>query len=188
VQPPVRRKPPRPRREKPWNPRKHERALPPPWAFSKGALLGFVAALPVTAIIVWLLAHLGLGDPTSYRRTLRFAIVFAGLPAVLAAGGTGRIAARAAIARPTGAVRRAIRAAAITFAAAGAGLALLTALPLGGPATGTRWLVLALAGAGGGLAVGGIIGLWAAGPIPPMPPELVKLVEGDKPVPPPAGS
>jgi hypothetical protein len=168
--PPARKpKPKKPPREKKFRPERHERQQPPPWAFFKGALLGFVFALPVAAIVVWLLAHLGFGDPTTYRRTLRFAIVFAGLPAVLSAGGAARVAARAAIAQPSGALRRAIRSGAITFAPAAAGLVLLTALPLGGPATWGRWLTLALIGLGGGLVVGGVIGLWAGGPIPPAP-------------------
>ncbi len=170
--PPPARKPKKPRREKPWDPARHEATLPPRWGFLKGALLGFVFALPVTATAVWVLAHLGLGDPTSYRRTLRFALVFAGIPAMLSAGGAGRVAARAAIARATTPVRRSVRAGALTFAPAGAGLVLLTALALGGPASRAGWGFLALIGIGCGLVVGGVIGLWAGSPIPVTPATL----------------
>ena len=173
--PPPARKPRKPKPERPWDPARHEATFPPRWAFLKGSLLGFVFALPLTATTVWVLAHLGLGDPTTYRRTLRFALVFAGIPAMLSAGGVGRVAARAAVARATGPIRRSVRAGALAFAPAGAGLVLLTALALGGPASPAGWGFLALVGVGCGLVVGGVIGLWSGSPIPapPAPPATL---------------
>ena len=55
-----------------------------------------------------------------------------------------------------------MRAGAVTFAAAGAGLVLLCAIPMGGlPDRALPFLGFVAAGAVSGAAVGAVIGLWA---------------------------
>lgn len=138
-----------------------EVAQPVRWGFAVGALAGFVLAVPATALAVYLLARLGLGNPDrSLGDALRFATLFAGLPAILSAGGTARIALRAAAER--GGTASAVRAGAATFAAAGVGLVLLCAIPLGGlPDRALPFLGFAAAGVASGAPVGALIGLWA---------------------------
>jgi hypothetical protein len=138
------------------------RALPR-GAFVRGAITGLVLAVPATAAVVYLLSRHGIGgDATApFARVIAFTAVFAGLPALLSAGGIGRVAARAA----TGNVRRplaaAILAAMLPFGAAVAGLVFLTIVPLGAlPATAEDWAIAAGAGVGAGIACGVVLGLW----------------------------
>jgi hypothetical protein len=87
--------------------------------------------------------------------------VFAGLPAVLTTGGIGRLAARAG--RP-GEPRRAFRgalAALPPFAVAGAGLVILTVVPLGAlPQGGLGWALTCAAGIVAGALAAAVLGLW----------------------------
>ena len=124
---------------------------PPPGGFLKGALLGFVAVIPALAAAIYALSRFGIGDgASSYQRIVGFVAIFAGLPTVLSAGGVGRVAAH-----------QGVRAAALAFAAAGAGLVLLGAIPLGGlPEDPLQWLWLCFAGAVMGAMLGAVIGLW----------------------------
>jgi hypothetical protein len=125
--------------------------------------MGFVVVVPVIAAAVWVLARFGIGDVgASYQRIIGFVSAFAGVPAILTAGGVGRLAAHASVKLRGGGLLGSIRAGALAFAAAGIGLVLLTAIPLGGlPPDPRRWLWLALAGAVAGVAAGAVIGLWA---------------------------
>jgi hypothetical protein len=142
---------------------RREVGQPPAYAFSKGALLGAVLVIPAMAAAVFVLARFGIGDGAApFSRALEAAVMFAGVPAILTAGGVGRLAARAVIAPDKGTVGRGIGAAALAFAAAGAGLVLLAAIPLGHlPEQPVRWLWVGAAGAVAGAMAGAVIGLWA---------------------------
>jgi hypothetical protein len=137
------------------------RALPR-GGFVRGAMLGIAIAIPAVAAAAFALSQLDLGgDPAApFARVLAFAAVFAGLPAALSAGGVGRLAARAA-ARPDRRVRAAIRAAAPPLAAAGAGLVVLTVVPLGAlPPDASAWFATGGVGIVVGATCGAILGLW----------------------------
>lgn len=133
--------------------------FPPRWAFFKGVLTGVVIEVPALAAGVWLLARLGVGDPgVSFMRILRLTTVFAGIAAVLTAGGIGRLAAHASVEK-LGGRRRAIVVAARAHAAASAGLVMIAAIPHGHlPEAGLRWLTLPAMGAVVGVACGALIG------------------------------
>lgn len=135
-------------------------AFPPRWAFFKGLLTGAVIEVPVLAAGVWLLAHVGVGDPEApFMRILRLTTVFAGIAAILTAAGIGRLAAYASVER-NGGRGRAIRVAARAHAVAGAGLLLIAVVPHGHlPPLGLIWLTIPAMGALCGIACGMAIGL-----------------------------
>jgi hypothetical protein len=135
----------------------------PRGAFVRGAMIGLVVGLPAIAGIAFLLSFLEIGgDPTApFARVIAFASVFAGIPALISAGGIGRLVARASAANPQRPVAAAIFAAVLPFAAVGAGLAILTIVPLGAiPATPADWAMTAGAGAVAGIVAGAILGMW----------------------------
>jgi hypothetical protein len=124
------------------------------------------------------LARLGLGDPDlRMADAIRMATLFTGLPAVLTAGGIGRLAAQAST-MPRGrreAVLRAVR----TQAVAGAGLCLIAAIPHGHlPANPAHWIWIGLAGAATGAGAGALIGMICGAPRleGTMVPELLRRV------------
>ncbi len=140
---------------------------PPPFAFWKGAAVGTVVIVPVVAATVWALAHLGIGDPeVPWIVDLRFTAIFAGVAAVLSAGGIGRLAAQASV-EGTGGLKRAVWIGARTQAVAGAGLVIIAAIPHGHlPHSHWGFLVYAIAGALTGAGGGAVIGLFCGGPAP----------------------
>jgi hypothetical protein len=123
--------------------------------------------VPLVAAAVWVLARLGIGDPdVPWIVDLRFTAIFAGTAAVLTAGGIGRLAAQASV-EGTGGLRRATWVAARTQAVAGAGLAILAAIPHGHlPHARGAWVAMAAAGAATGAIGGVVIGLFCGGPAP----------------------
>jgi hypothetical protein len=126
-----------------------------------------VIELPALAAGVWLLARLGVGDPdVPFMRILRLTTVFAGVAAVLTAGGIGRLAAHASVEKHGGR-RRAMLVAARAHAAASAGLVMIAAIPHGHlPEAGLRWLVIPALGAVIGAACGVVIGAVCGGASP----------------------
>jgi hypothetical protein len=128
--------------------------------------VGAVIEVPALAVGVWLLARMGVGNAqVPFMRDLRFAAVFAGIAAVLTAGGIGRSAAHAAIAR--GGRRRAVLVAMRTHAVASAGLILISAIPHGHlPGRSWTWLAFPIAGAVLGAICGAMIGLVCSGAAP----------------------
>jgi hypothetical protein len=126
----------------------------PRWAFFKGMLAGTAIEVPVIALAVWMLARFGVGDPSlGYLRIMRLTAVFAGIPALLTAGGIGRLAAYSFV---DGGRRRALFAAARAHAVASAGLVLIAAIPHGHlPA---RYAALWLAYPAAGILVGAACG------------------------------
>jgi hypothetical protein len=142
-------------------------AFPPRWGFFKGLLTGAVIEVPVLASAVWLLAHLGVGDPSvGFMRILRLTTVFCGVAAVFTAAGVGRLAAYASVDK-IGGRGRAVWVAARAHAAAGAGLAFIAVIPHGHlPERGAIWLVIPLAGVAYGAICGALIGLVCGGAAP----------------------
>ncbi|HKE17119.1 MAG TPA: hypothetical protein VKB80_19730 [Kofleriaceae bacterium] len=140
-------------------------AAPPPGAFLKGAVVGLVLLVPLTALAVYVLGRLDIGDPeASYYTIVAFVAVFAGLPAIITVGGIGRAAASALV-RPgeRGGPSASTRVSAIYTAFTAVGLVLLTVVPLGEVPTalGTWLWIVALGGATGALG-GFVLGLWVA--------------------------
>jgi hypothetical protein len=137
---------------------------PPPYGFLKGAVLGLVVLLPLTAFAVYLLAQIGIGDPdATYTQVIAFVAVFGGLPAILSSGGIGRVAARTAVAPRRGGTGWSILVSALATGVVGAGVVILSVVPLGEvPVTLERWLWMIGFGGGAGLVVGIVIGLWVS--------------------------
>lgn len=135
----------------------------PPHAFLKGAVLGLLLLVPLTALAVYVLGRLGIGDPqASYYSIIAFAAVFAGLPAMVTAGGVGRAAASALV-RPgeRGGPAACTRVATIDSALTGVGLVLLTVVPLGEvPTEVGTWVWIIVLGAATGALGGFVLGLW----------------------------
>jgi len=137
----------------------------PPWGFVKGLATGAVIEVPAIAFAVWLLARLGVGDPdVAFMRILRLSAVFAGVAAVLTAGGIGRLAAHTSAEHGR---RRAIWIAARAHAAATAGLVVIAAIPHGHlPEVRLAWLALPVVGAAIGMPCGAVIGIVCGGAAP----------------------
>ncbi len=134
------------------------------WGFFKGILTGAVVEVPAIALGVWLLARIGVGNrDASFMTILRLTAVFAGIAALLTAGGIGRLAAQAGqLGRP-----RAVIVAARAHATAGAGLVLIAAIPHGHlPSHHWHWLAFPLMGAVIGAGCGALIGLVCGGAAP----------------------
>jgi hypothetical protein len=127
-------------------------------------LTGAAIEIPAFSATVWLLARVGVGNAdASFMEIVRLTTVFAGIAAVLTAGGIGRLAAHAA---PSGR-RRAVWVAARAHAVAGAALAIIAAIPLGQvPASPTGFIPIAIAGVACGAACGAVIGLVCGGVAP----------------------
>ena len=130
-------------------------------------MTGAAIEIPLLALTVWVLARLDVGNPDAeLMRIFRLTAVFAGVAALLTAGGIGRLAAYAVF---EGAAagddlgrrrRRAIFRAARAHAAASAGLVIIAAVPHGHlPAAPAGWLAFPAAGLVSGAIAGAIIGL-----------------------------
>lgn len=122
-------------------------------------MTGVVIEIPALAAGVWVLARLGVGDrDVAFMKILRLTTLFAGVAAVLTAGGIGRLAAHASIEKPGGR-RRAMLVGARAHAAASAGLIIIAAIPHGHlPEHKMGWLALPAMGAIVGIACGAILG------------------------------
>lgn len=142
-------------------------AFPPRWAFFKGLLTGAVIEVPAIAAGVWLLGRLGIGDRHApFMHLVRLSAVFAGLAAVLTAGGVGRLAAHASIEKHGGR-RRAMWVGARAHAAAGAALLLIATIPHGHlPDRGAIWLWIPAIGVVIGAICGAAIGAVCGGAAP----------------------
>lgn len=145
-----------------------EPPAPPRLAVLQGLVAGTVLTLPALTLGLSILAWLGMGHrETSPERILRMVIAFAGVPAVLTWGGIARLAARTAIA-PRGGVVPATLRAGLAGAAAGAGLAVIAAIPLSlfpkDPMHELGMVLgIALAGSGAGALSGAATGLLLGG-------------------------
>jgi hypothetical protein len=126
----------------------------PRWGFWKGLLTGVAVEVPVLSATVWGLGQLGFGNAeVPLMKIMRLTAVFAGVAALLTAGGIGRLAAYASV---DGGRRRAMWVAGRAHAVAGAGLVLIAAIPHGQlPARSVDWLAFPA----GGLVAGGLCGV-----------------------------
>jgi hypothetical protein len=140
----------------------------PRWGFVKGVLTGAIIEVPAIATAVWLAARLGVGDrDAAFMHVMRMSAVFAGIAALLTAGGIGRLAAYASVDKQGGRWR-AVWVATRAHAAATIGLVIIAAIPLGHlPATRTSALLwLPIVGGAIGAACGAIVGAVCGGITP----------------------
>ena len=143
---------------------RYELKPPPRGAFIKGALLGFVAGIPLFAGLAYALTLLGLrGFSVSFEYAFTTVAALCSIPLILSAGGVGRLAARAAIAPERGGLTASVIAAARALAVAGVGITLIALIALGGfPQEPRAWALASGFGLVGGAALGALIGAWAA--------------------------
>jgi hypothetical protein len=127
-------------------------------------LTGAAIEIPMLAATVWLLAAFGFGaQDVPFMQIMRLTAAFAGVAALLTAGGIGRLAAHAAV-EGRG---RAMWVAARAHAAASAGLVLIAAIPHGNlPENPWAWLPLPAAGLVAGALCGMLIGAVCGGAAP----------------------
>jgi hypothetical protein len=128
-------------------------------------MTGAAIEIPAIAVTVWGLSRFGIGDPdVAFMHVLRLTTVFAGIAAVLTAGGVGRLAAHAAA---EGGRRRAMFVAARAHAVASAGLVMIATIPHGDlPATPLGFLPIPLVGLVCGALCGVMIGAVCGGVAP----------------------
>jgi hypothetical protein len=129
-------------------------------------LTGVAIEVPIITLTVWVLAQLGIGNAdVGFMRIMRLTTVFAGIAALLTAGGIGRLAAYASV---DGGRPRAMFVAARAHAAASAGLVLIAAIPHGQlPGRhAALWLAYPAAGIVAGAVCGVMIGLVCGGAAP----------------------
>ncbi|MFN0251467.1 MAG: hypothetical protein ACKV2T_31615 [Kofleriaceae bacterium] len=140
-------------------------AIPARWGFTKGLMTGAAIEIPAIAATVWVLSRAGIGDANvPFMHVLRLTTVFAGIAALLTAGGIGRLAAHAAA---EGGRRRAMFVAARAHAMASAGLVLIATVPHGElPATSLGFLPIPIAGLVCGALCGVLIGAVCGGVAP----------------------
>ncbi len=136
-------------------------------AFWKAGAIAVFPLLPAIGLAVWTLARLGVGNPGAGAiEALRLTVVFAGPAALITAGGVGRLAAEAGAERGR---PHAVWVGARTLGVAGAGLAILAAIPLGDlPVRWPGWTALMVTGLAVGAAGGALIGLIVGGPLPTL--------------------
>ncbi|MBA3452011.1 MAG: hypothetical protein H0T42_02805 [Deltaproteobacteria bacterium] len=146
-------------------PRAEIPAIPARWGFFKGLLTGAAIEIPVLATTVWLLSRFGVGDPDAgFMRIMRLTTVFAGVAALLTAGGIGRLAAYASA---SGGRRRAVFVSARAHAIASALLVMIATIPHGHlPLSPGGWLPMPLAGLAAGIVCGAVIGAVCGGTAP----------------------
>lgn len=138
-----------------------------PPGFAKGAVLGVLVMIPLISLGIWLANRLGIGEvrPTLIG-VLRLVVVFAGVPAVVTAGGVGRLAAQASV---DGGRTRAMWMAGSALAFGGIGAIVIGAIPNEViPASGLGWGALAAVGALAGTLAGVAIGLVCSGEMPTL--------------------
>jgi len=129
-------------------------------------LTGAAIEIPLLAQTIWVLSRLGVGNPEAeLMRVFRLTAVFAGVAALLTAGGIGRLAANVLADDASAEAdlgrrrRRAIFRAARAHAVASAGLVIIAAIPHGHlPEEPAGWLAFAGAGLIAGAIAGTIIG------------------------------
>lgn len=146
--------------------RRHDRIRRPP-GFAKGAAVGILALIPAVAATVWAAGSLAdFGARPSMIEALRLTALFAGLPAVVTAGGVGRLAGQASL---DGGRPRAMWVAARALAFAGGALMVIAAIANQVvPWTPAGWLALIGAGAVAGALAGLGVGLACGGPMPSL--------------------
>ncbi len=147
----------------------------PRWGFWKGLLVGLILEIPAISVALLLLPRLGLGEPVAAMTIVRMTSLFVGLPALITAGGLGRLSAYESV-RWTR--QEAIARVAGVHALAGFLLTFIAALPHGYlPESLLDWLLLVLVGMGAGAICGAAIGLMCTGAPPRQMSEVISLVK-----------
>jgi hypothetical protein len=130
--------------------------------------VGLALGIPLAALTLFaLLSSMGPHDADSgLGRIARMAGIFAGFPAFLAGGGVARLIAHR-LAEGGSGTRRGLFIGALAMAVAGAGIEVLTAVPVGGmPPESAAWAAVvgagAISGAITGLAIGALVGMRVA--------------------------
>lgn len=152
------------------------RIFPARWGFWKGLGAGAVVEIPAISGSVWLSGWL-IGRPAApFANILRLTALFAGVAALLTAGGIGRLAAYSPISKSRGGRYRAALVAARAHAVASLALVFIAALPHRHlPAHIAGWLALFGIGALIGAGTGAAIGLICSGPAPVGIADVVAL-------------
>jgi hypothetical protein len=129
-----------------------------------GAAFGVGVFLPLVVLALLTSGALHLWAPSRIERVVSLALLFAGLPALLAGIGAARLAAHRAAEQPVYHVlRTAVANATLSAVAAGAGLIILIGVPLGGmPDEPARWALVALLGGLFAAPAGTALGWWVA--------------------------
>lgn len=147
---------------------------PAPWAFAKGVLVGGIVEIPVLSGATYLLARLAESQVPAME-IVRTTTLFAGLPALITAGGLGRLAAHECAQRSR---RGAILHTCAVHALASMLLVLIAAIAQDlWPTSGLRWVALASAGALAGASAGAAIGVVCAGATPRQVTDVLSLVK-----------
>lgn len=147
----------------------------PRWGFWKGLLVGLILEIPAISAALLLLPRLGLGEPVAAMTVVRMTSLFVGLPALITAGGLGRLSAYESV-RWTR--QEAIARVAGVHALAGFLLTFIAALPHGYlPQSLLDWVVLVLVGMGAGTICGAAIGVMCTGAPPRQMSEMISLVK-----------
>jgi hypothetical protein len=151
--------------------------ISPRWGFLKGLVVGAIVEVPTFAAALWLLGRQKLVAPSEFMHLLRLTAAFAGVAAVLTAGGIGRVAAYASI-RGRGGRLRSTYVASATHAVAGIGIAVIA-----GVASElftnvhSTWIWISVAGVVAGAACGAMIGAVCGGPSPIRAADIFALAK-----------
>lgn len=147
---------------------------PAPWAFAKGVLVGGIVEIPALSGATYLLAKLAASQVPAME-IVRTTTLFAGLPALVTAGGLGRLAAHECARRTR---RGAILHTCAVHALAGVLLVLIAAIAQDlWPASAPIWVALVGVGAVAGAAAGAAVGVVCAGATPRQVTEVLSLVK-----------
>ena len=131
--------------------------------------------IPAISAATYLMTYLGPGGPVGAMEMVRTTTLFTGLPALITAGGLGRLAAHATT---QGTRRAAILHTCAVHAVAGVLLVLIAGLPHGLLPTGLLgWLLLGMLGATAGALCGAGVGLVCAGATPRQVTDVLSLVK-----------
>lgn len=151
--------------------------ISPRWAFFKGLIVGAIVEVPAFTGALWWLGQQKLLPASEFMHLLRLTATFAGVAAILTAGGVGRVAANASI-RGRGGRLRSTYVAAATHAVAGIGLAVIAAVAgeLFTPAQ-TSWIWTSVAGVFAGAVCGALVGVTCGGPSPIRATDLYALAK-----------
>ena len=137
----------------------------PRGTFGLGGLAAAALYLPLITLALQALArlaHVGAAGATD-AQILLYAAIFAGIPIFLTGGGVARLVAHRLAESHVPSLARGLIAGVLAMGIAGAGLALLAAVPLGGlPEKPERWWPIFAAGVAAGAVTGLAIGLLVA--------------------------
>lgn len=146
---------------------------PAPWAFAKGVLVGGIVEIPALSAATYLLAKLAASQVLAME-IVRTTTLFAGLPALVTAGGLGRLAAHECARNDR---RSAILHTCAVHAVAGVMLVLIAAIAQDlWPPSVWAWGALLGVGVVAGGGAGAAVGVVCAGATPRQVTDVLSLV------------